>query len=365
MRQNEQLCSTPFSVAAIIPPPIKIVIDKTEFLLSHTLNDFDYDLPEELIAQKPATPRDHSRLLIYNRLYQKITDDYFYNIGQYLPKKTSLVVNNSKVEKCRLLFDSGKIEIFVTKVLDDKRVEAMVRPGKKFKPGKKMDLTDHLSVKTITVTEDGLRILQLSHSLDDERFEPYKYTPFPPYIKRDESLADRYQTVFAKDKGSKAAPTAGLHFTPELLQKLRDQGIEKKEVTLHVGLGTFAPVKTEKIESHIMHSEWYRITKEQAEALNQSKSLTAVGTTSVRVLESAQKKGDTFTAGSGETDIFITPGYTFTSVDHLITNFHLPKSTLLMLVSAFTSLEEVKRIYKHAIEEKYRFYSFGDAMLIL
>jgi S-adenosylmethionine:tRNA ribosyltransferase-isomerase len=333
--------------------------------LSLTLDDFDYELPEELIAQKPATPRDHSRLLVYNRSTQKITDDYFYNIGKYLPDETSLVVNNSKVEKCRLLFNNGKMEIFVTKVIDDKTVEAMVRPGKKFKPGKKLELTDQLSAQTKEITEDGLRIVQLSHSLDDPLFESYKYTPFPPYIERDESLAERYQTVYAKDKGSKAAPTAGLHFTPDLIEKLKQQGIEKNEVTLHVGLGTFAPVKADKIEDHIMHSEWFQITKNQADALNQSKSITAVGTTSVRVLEAAPKESGNFKACSGDTDIFITPGYEFKSVDHLITNFHLPKSTLLMLVSAFASLEEVRRIYNHAVEEKYRFYSFGDAMLLL
>lgn len=333
--------------------------------MSLTLDDFDYDLPEDLIAQKPATPRDHSRLLVYDRSSKKITDDFFYNIGDYLPEKTSLVVNNSKVEKCRLLFNDGKMEIFVTKAINDKTVEAMVRPGKKFKPGKKTRLTDQLSAETLEITEDGLRIIQLSHSLDDSLFESYKYTPFPPYIERDESLSDRYQTVYAKDMGSKAAPTAGLHFTPGLIEKLEKQGIEKKEVTLHVGLGTFAPVKADKIEDHIMHSEWFQITKMQAEALNQSKSITAVGTTSVRVLESAPKEKGKFKACSGETDIFITPGYEFKSVDHLITNFHLPKSTLLMLVSAFASLEEVKRIYNHAVQEKYRFYSFGDAMLLL
>lgn len=333
--------------------------------MSLTLDDFDYNLPEELIAQKPATPRDHSRLLVYDRSSQKITDDFFYNIGEYLPRETSLVVNNSKVEKCRLLFNDGKMEIFVTKAMNDKTVEAMVRPGKKFKPGKKTDLTENLSAETLEITEDGLRIIKLSHSLDDPAFELYKYTPFPPYIERDESLSDRYQTVYAKDQGSKAAPTAGLHFTPDLIEKLKNQGIEKKEVTLHVGLGTFAPVKADKIEDHIMHSEWFQITKKQAEALNQSKSITAVGTTSVRVLESAPKENETFKGCSGDTDIFITPGYEFQSVDHLITNFHLPKSTLLMLISAFASLEEVKRIYNHAVKEKYRFYSFGDAMLIL
>lgn len=257
------------------------------------------------------------------------------------------------------------MEIFVTKSINNKVVQAMVRPGKKFKAGKTTELIENVTAKTLDVAEDGIRTIELSHSLDHPSLEPYKYTPFPPYIERDESLAGRYQTVFAKDEGSKAAPTAGLHFTPELLKSLSNQGIEKKEVTLHVGLGTFAPVKAESIDQHIMHSEWYQITGEQADYLNRSESITAVGTTSVRVLESAPKENGRFIASSGETDIFITPGYSFKSTDHLITNFHLPKSTLLMLISAFAGFDEVKRIYRHAINEKYRFYSFGDAMLIL
>ncbi len=330
-----------------------------------TLSDFDYELPERLIAQKPAYPRDHSRLLIYHRKTGEIVDDHFYNIGEYLPGGTSLVVNNSKVEKCRLLFSKGKIEIFVTKAINNQVVEAMVRPGKKFKTKKEIQLTEEISAKTISIAEDGIRTLELSHPLDHEKLAPFKYTPFPPYIKRDESLSGRYQTVFAKDSGSKAAPTVGLHFTPELLEKLQKQGFQKLEITLHVGLGTFAPVKTESIAEHKMHSEWYRITGEEAEALNNAKSITAVGTTSVRVLESAQKIDGKFTTCSGETDIFITPGYKFKSTDHLITNFHLPKSTLLMLISAFAGFEETRKIYRHAISKKYRFYSFGDAMLIL
>lgn len=333
--------------------------------MSYTLNDFDYHLPEELIAQKPAFPRDHSRLLVYNRSDQTITDDRFYNIGLYLPPETSLVVNNSKVEKCRLLFDDGAKEIFVTKAVNNRTVEAMVRPGKKFKPSKTVKLTNQLSAKVLSVADDGIRTLELSHSLDDQAVEPFTHTPFPPYIERDESLSDRYQTVFAKDLGSKAAPTAGLHFTPELLSKLSRNGIQKKEVTLHVGLGTFAPVKTDRIEDHIMHSEWFQITKKQADSLNASKDLTAVGTTSVRVLESAPKENGNFIPSTGETDIFITPGYSFQSVNHLITNFHLPKSTLMMLVAAFMGFDEMHRVYRHAIREKYRFYSFGDAMLII
>ena len=331
----------------------------------YNLNHFDYLLPDELIAQTPANPRDHSRLLIYHREEDAIVDDYFYNIGNYLPAKTTLVINNSKVEKCRLLFNDGKVELFVTKTVDEKRVEAMVRPGKKFKKGKEIQLTDDFSVRTIGISPDGIRTLELSRPLDYPSIQPFKHTPFPPYIKRDESLADRYQTVYAKDEGSKAAPTAGLHFTSELLNRLKVSGIHIEEVTLHVGLGTFAPVKNENLQDHIMHSEWYHMNPDQADGLNRAKSITAVGTTSVRVLESAQKKDGKFMPSCGETDIFITPGYQFHSTDHLITNFHLPKSTLLMLISAFAGFHETKKIYKHAIQERYRFYSFGDAMLIL
>jgi S-adenosylmethionine:tRNA ribosyltransferase-isomerase len=302
---------------------------------------------------------------VYDRSNESITSDFFYNIGDYLPNDTTLVVNNSKVEKCRLLFNKGKVEIFVTKAINNRIVEAMVRPGKKFRTGKSIQLTNELEAKTLSISDDGIRTIELSHPLDHDYVEAFKHTPFPPYIERDESLADRYQTVYAKDLGSKAAPTAGLHFTPSLLESLKNQGIDKQEVTLHVGLGTFAPVKADRIEDHTMHSEWYNLTQGQADALNNSKNITAVGTTSVRVLESARKSGEPFSACSGETDIFITPGYTFQSVDHLITNFHLPKSTLLMLVAAFTGMEQMWKIYDYAIQNKYRFYSFGDAMLIL
>lgn len=333
--------------------------------MTYTLSDFDYYLPEELIAQSPASPRDHARLLVYNRATQEISDDYFYNLGNYLHPKTRLVVNNSKVEKCRLMFDEGKKELFVTSVRNNNTIEALVRPGKKFRVGKEIELVEGVTARVTHVAEDGLRTLILSHDLDDPKLEAYKYTPFPPYIKQDESLSGEYQTVYAKDLGSKAAPTAGLHFTDELLEKLKAQGIGKSEVTLHVGLGTFAPVKSEKLDEHIMHSEWYQLDKQTAEELNQAVHRTAVGTTSVRVLESVKKEKGNFEPGSGDTDIFITPGYSFKAVDSLITNFHLPKSTLLMLVSAFMGFEEMHRVYKHAISKKYRFYSFGDGMIIL
>lgn len=331
----------------------------------HTLSDFDFVLPEELIAQSPAHPRDHARLLVYDRATKKITDDYFYNLGKYLHPETTLVVNNSKVEKCRLMFDEGKKELFVTSVRNNNTIEALVRPGKKFRVGKEVELANGITAKVTHVAEDGLRTMILSHDLDAPELEPFKYTPFPPYIEQDESLAGEYQTVYAKDLGSKAAPTAGLHFTDELLEKLHQQGIQKSEVTLHVGLGTFAPVKSEKLDEHVMHSEWYQLDSKTAQELNNAKHITAVGTTSVRVIESVSDSASNFKPGNGDTDIFITPGYKFKTVNSLITNFHLPKSTLLMLVSAFMGFDEMHRLYQHAITQKYRFYSFGDGMLIL
>ncbi|HKJ32326.1 MAG TPA: tRNA preQ1(34) S-adenosylmethionine ribosyltransferase-isomerase QueA [Balneolales bacterium] len=331
--------------------------------MKYTLSDFDYHLPEELIAQEPAHPRDHARLLVYNRESGEITDDYFYNLLNYLHPKTTLVLNNSKVEKVRLLFDNK--EVFIVQSRNNKTVEAMVRPGRKFKLGKTVPLSDEISAKVTNIAEDGLRTLVFNKDLDDPAFKPHRHTPFPPYIKQNEALADEYQTVYARDLGSKAAPTAGLHFTQKLLRDIENAGIRKAEVTLHVGLGTFAPVKTETIEKHHMHSEWFEIDEETAGLLNKAQHLTAVGTTSVRVLESSAKEGRRFTSQQTDTEIFIKPGYQFKAVDNLITNFHLPKSTLLMLISAFMGYEPMRRIYDHAIKEKYRFYSFGDAMLII
>jgi len=333
--------------------------------MSYTLSDFDYDLPDEFIAQEPAQPRDHARLLVYNRATGTITDDHFYNILDYLPAETTLVVNNSKVEKCRLLFDNGKKEVFILEAVNDTTVRAMVRPGKKFKKGKTAQLTDDISAKVTDIDEEGIRTLELSPSLNDPVYNQHKHTPFPPYIEQNESLSEEYQTVYAQDLGSKAAPTAGLHFTDELLENITAQGITQSEVTLHVGLGTFAPVKAETIEEHTMHSEWFEITEDTADELKNADHITAVGTTSVRVLESCLRNHDQFAATEMNTDIFIRPGFEFKATDALITNFHLPKSTLLMLVAAFTGYEEMKKLYQHAIDEEYRFYSFGDAMLIL
>jgi S-adenosylmethionine:tRNA ribosyltransferase-isomerase len=332
--------------------------------VNYTLSDFDYHLPEELIAQSPAHPRDHARLLVFDRSTGTITDDYFYNLHEYLPANSSLVVNNSKVEKCRLLFDEGRIEIFVVNTRNNDTVEALVRPGKKFREGRIIELEKGIKAEVLHVAEDGLRTLKLTPALDASVYEPIMHTPFPPYIAQNEELSDEYQTVYAKDLGSKAAPTAGLHFTDSLLRKIEEKGIPRLEVTLHVGLGTFHPVKTENIEEHDMHSEWYRIDAETAEGLNRAGHVTAVGTTSVRVLEAAWKE-EGYQAEMGETDIYIMPGYAYKNVDALITNFHLPKSTLLMLVGAFMGMDDMWRVYHHAIEERYRFYSFGDGMLIL
>lgn len=332
---------------------------------SFTLDDFDFNLPEKLIAQEPAHPRDHARLLVYNRSTGEIIDDYFYNLLQYLPKETTLVVNNSKVEKCRLLFDEGKKEVFILNTANRTTVQALVRPGKRFKKGMVAQLTNEISAEVLDIDEEGIRTLRMNPALDDEIYNQYKYTPFPPYIEQNETLSDEYQTVYAADLGSKAAPTAGLHFTDELLSQIKEANIDQAEVTLHVGLGTFAPVKANRIEDHTMHSEWFELDEETADQLNRAKHISAVGTTSVRVLESCLQQDVQFIPTRMETDIFIRPGYKFKGVDSLITNFHLPKSTLLMLVAAFTGFEEMKRIYQHAIDQEYRFYSFGDAMLIL
>lgn len=326
-----------------------------------SLSDFDFHLPEALIAQEPAHPRDAARLLVYDRATSHIHDDIFRNLGDWLHPDTTLVMNNSKVEKARLAH--GNSEVFILRQINPTVCEAMVRPGRRFKPGKTFYWADGIHIETLSVSDDGLRTLRFDRPIDDPSFDRFRQTPFPPYIKPNEALADEYQTVYAKPEGSKAAPTAGLHFTTDLLARLARKHT-LAEVTLHVGLGTFAPVKNERIEEHTMHSEWTSIDTPTAELLNRATHLTAVGTTTTRVLESLVLPGRRFEAASGDTSIFITPGYEWKAVDSLITNFHLPKSTLLMLVAALTGVDELQRIYAHAIAERYRFYSFGDAMLI-
>ena len=320
-----------------------------------------FDLPKELIAQEPASPRDSARLLVYDRKTKKITDSIFSELPEFLPKNTTLVVNNSKVEHCRWLFDNGKTEIFVLEKLDQKTIRALVRPGKFFKLHSKTQLTDWLEIETTAIDEEGIRTIALNVQHDDSRLREIEHVPLPPYIKQNDQLAEEYQTIYAKPAGSKAAPTAGLHFTDELMGEIKKEH-NVEEVTLHVGLGTFASLKQENYESGTLHSEWYEISHEVAKSLEKANHITAVGTTSTRTLESWLKSGKL----SGDTDIFIQPGYDFKAVNSLITNFHLPGTSLLLMIEAFIGSEkETQRIYDHAIKEKYRFYSFGDAMLIL
>jgi S-adenosylmethionine:tRNA ribosyltransferase-isomerase len=344
----------------------------------------EFDLPDELIAQEPASPRDHARLLIYDRKSKQIMDDYFYNLLKYLPDPTCVVVNNSKVEHCRMLFGDGKKEIFVLEKSNNKTVRALVRPGKAFKIGKTISLTEHVFATTKAIDSDGIRTIEFSENLDHPDLVSAEHVPLPPYIKQNDELAREYQTIYAKDLGSKAAPTAGLHFTPELLKKVKAER-DWAEITLHVGLGTFAPLTAGQLASGHLHEERYEVNSEAAIKIAAAAHVTAVGTTSVRTLESAAvchpeldsgsnktigsriKSGMTLVSeGSGSTDILITPGYQFKRVDSLITNFHLPGTSLLLLVEAFVgSKTELLRIYNHAISQKYRFYSFGDCMLII
>lgn len=321
----------------------------------------DFELPKNLIAQTPAHPRDHARLLVYNRKTKTITDDYFYNLLKYLPKPTCVVVNNSKVEHCRLLFDGGKREIFVVEGVNDKTVRALVRPGKLFKLGSTVQLTALVKATVTAVDGDGIRTIEFSTSRDHKDLVAAQHVPLPPYIEQNDELASEYQTIYAKTLGSKAAPTAGLHFTDALKQRVQTER-EWAEVTLHVSLGTFASLTDENFKTGTLHEEYYEVSEKTANIIAHAEHVTAVGTTSVRTIESIAKSQQL----KGSTDIFIQPGYKFKRVDSLITNFHLPGTSLLLLVEAFVGSEdELRRIYTHAIENKYRFYSFGDAMLII
>lgn len=335
---------------------------------------YDFDLPDRLIAQTPAHPRDHARLLIYSLQDGSITDDYFYNVEKYLAKDTTLVLNNSKVENCRYLFDDGRVEIFVLEKNDPFVVRAMVRPGKKFRAGSSLQLTDWLEVETLAIDDEGIRTLRLNVPHDDVRLKDFEHIPLPPYIAQNDKLADEYQTVYAKPPGSLAAPTAGLHFTPELLVELGSKH-QIAEVTLHVGLGTFAKLTDENLRTNRLHEEFFVIDQPTADKLNSAKHITAVGTTATRALESAMARDPEFMKTAAGTDIFIRPGFEFAAVDSMITNFHLPSTSLLMLVAALIANKqglsekdaaaELRRIYDHAINKEYRFYSFGDAMLLV
>lgn len=337
-------------------------------------SDFFFDLPKELIAQDPLEDRSASRLMVLHRKTGTIEHKHFTDIIDYLNPGDCLVRNNTKVIPARLYGtreDTGAvIELLLLKRRKDDIWETLVKPGKKARTGAHISFGEGLlKGEIIDVLEDGNRLIQFSYEgIFEEILDQLGQMPLPPYITHQLKDKNRYQTVYAKYDGSAAAPTAGLHFTPELLQQIRDMGIDIAEVTLHVGLGTFRPVKVDTIEEHHMHSEFYRIEQSEADKINRAKAnghrVIAVGTTSTRTLESAAEEDGTLREKSGWTDIFIYPGYKFKVIDALITNFHLPQSTLVMLVSALAGREHILAAYKKAVEEKYRFFSFGDAMLI-
>lgn len=340
-------------------------------------SDFNYELPERLIAQHPMEKRDESRLMVLNRETKQIENKIFKDVIEYLNPGDCLVINNTKVIPARLY---GKIvgkeseklvEILILKQLENDNWEAMVRPGKKIKPGVKIEFgSGILMAEVLEILENGNRIVHFEYDgIFNEILDKIGLMPLPPYITEKLKEKDRYQTVYAEHEGSAAAPTAGLHFTKELLQEIKDKGIEIADVTLHVGIGTFRPVKVENIEEHKMHVEHFYIKQEDADKINKAKQngkkIIAVGTTSCRVLESVADENGNLKETEGDTGIFIYPGYKFKCVDRLITNFHLPESTLLMLVSALASREFILEAYNKAVKEEYRFFSFGDAMMIL
>ena len=336
--------------------------------------EFWYDLPKELIAQSPAAVRSSSRLLVYDRANKTIRDGVFTDILDYFRPGDVLVRNITRVIPARLHAyredTGGAMEFLLLRRLDENRWECLVRPGRRAKTGLTFKINDELSATILDSTEDGGRIVRLNYDgVFEEILDRAGEMPLPPYITERTAGKERYQTVYAKENGSAAAPTAGLHFTTELLDDIRKKGVTIVDVLLHVGLGTFRPVSEDNVEDHHMHSEYCECSEEAAKAINEARArggrVFAVGTTSCRTLESVTDDEGIVHAKKGWTDIFITPGYKFKAVDKLITNFHLPESTLLMLVSALCTREEMLDVYKHAVEEKYRFFSFGDAMLIL
>lgn len=337
-------------------------------------SDFYFDLPQELIAQDPLEDRSSSRLLVLDRKTGEIRHEIFKNIVQYLNPGDCLVVNDTKVIPARLFGNKvgtdAKIEVLLLKRKENNIWETLVKPGKKAKPGTKISFGEGLLMgEVIDVVEEGNRLIQFSYEgVFEEILDQLGQMPLPPYITHQLKDKNRYQTVYAKNDGSAAAPTAGLHFTPELLEEIRKKGIQIAHVTLHVGLGTFRPVKVEDVTEHHMHSEFYVVEEDQAHIINETKKnggkVISVGTTSCRTLESATDENGVLKAGSGWTEIFIYPGYQFKMIDHLITNFHLPESTLLMLVSALAGKENIMNAYETAVKERYRFFSFGDAMFI-
>lgn len=340
-------------------------------------SDFYYDLPKELIAQHPLPQRDHSRLMTLNKETGEIGHHHFYDIEQLLRPGDLLVVNNSRVIPARIYGtkkDTGShVEFLLLEQKEQDVWEILVKPGKKAKLGVQYIFGDGLlEAEVVEIFEDGNRLVRFSHAPDRNIYsilDEIGQMPLPPYITEKLEDKERYQTVYSKEKGSAAAPTAGLHFTPELMQRLQDKGIGIAEVTLHVGLGTFRPVKEENVLDHKMHSEHYQLSQETADRIHETKKnggrVIAVGTTSCRTLESVATFFGEIKAAEGWTDIFIYPGYEFKCIDGLITNFHLPESTLIMLVSALAGYDHIMNAYHVAVQEKYRFFSFGDAMLIV
>ena len=338
------------------------------------LSDFDYNLPEELIAQTPCEPRNHSRLMVLDKTAKTIEHHHFYDLKDQLVPGDTLIFNDTRVMPARLIghreSTGGKVEVFLLRRINGDEWETLVKPGKKALAGNIISFGTELSCEIMSHTDFGGRIVKFHYTgIFEEILDRLGETPLPPYIHEELADKERYQTVYSKEKGSAAAPTAGLHFTTEMLDELKAMGVNLGFVTLHVGLGTFRPVNVEKIEDHVMHKEYYCVPEETAKLICDTKArgdrVIAVGTTSIRTLESASERKGFIEAKSGWTEIFIYPGYEFKIVDALITNFHLPKSTLLMLISAFADKEFILQAYEEAIKEKYRFFSFGDAMIIL
>lgn len=337
--------------------------------------DFYYELPEELIAQDPLADRSSSRLLVLDKQSGAVSHHVFTEVVDYLKEGDCLVINDTKVIPARLIGSkmgtNAKIEILLLKRKENNIWETLVKPGKKAKPGTKISFGDGILVgEVLEIVEEGNRLIQFSYEgIFEEILDKLGQMPLPPYITHQLQERERYNTVYAAHDGSAAAPTAGLHFTPELLREIEEKGVDIAKVTLHVGLGTFRPVKVEEITDHHMHSEFYQINEEAAEKINRAKAgngrIICVGTTSCRTIESAADENGHIEAGSGWTEIFIYPGYRFKVLDGLITNFHLPESTLIMLVAALAGREHVLKAYEEAVEERYRFFSFGDAMLVI
>lgn len=336
--------------------------------------DFDYELPQELIAQDPLEQRDSSRLLILDKKTGERTHRIFHDIIDYLHEGDCLVINNTKVIPARLIGEregtGGKVEVLLLKRKTDNVWETLVKPGKKARPGMRLSFGGGLlHAEVQEVVDEGNRLIRFEYEgIFEEILDQLGQMPLPPYITHQLKDKNRYQTVYAKYEGSAAAPTAGLHFTEELLQQIQEKGVKIARVTLHVGLGTFRPVKVDDVTQHHMHTEFYHVSQEAADIINETKKqggrVICVGTTSCRTIESAADGQGVVQATEGDTDIFIYPGYQFKVLDCLITNFHLPESTLLMLVSALTGKENIMAAYKEAVEMKYRFFSFGDAMFI-